>query len=510
MLSYLCGKPIVTLSLIKQLAGETAIYGTSSILSRLLHYVILTPFFTRVFLPAEYGVVSDMYAWAALLMVLFTYRMETAFFRFGNQAKDMEKSFSTASISLLASTLVLTTLFVLAAPSIASWLKYPEHPEYVIWFAFIIAFDALAAIPFARLRLENRPIRFAVVKTLNILVNIFFIFFFLKWCPALIEQGWESLEWAYRAENQITYVFIANFLASAAVLLFLAPLYRKVNLKFDKALWRRMAVYAAPLVVVGVAGVINQLIGIPMIKELASDDLEYNKSLMGTYSAAAKLAVLMNLFTQAFNYAAEPFFFRNASRSDKGQVYAQVGQAFALVGSLVFLGIMLYLDILKYFLGADFRDGLGVVPYLLIAYLFLGLYYNFSIWYKLADRTIIGGVIATIGAAITLALNYILIPEIGYYGPAWAALACYGFMAVASYWTGKRNYPIPYPMGKIATYILSAVLVYMLNVYLYQQISPGMLGSLLINTGFMLAWLAGILLLERKKLMAILRRRRPS
>jgi len=496
LLSTFASKSRKNLSLLKKLAGETAIYGTSSILSRLRHYVILTPFLTRIFVQEEYGVVSDMYAWAALLMVLFTYRMETAFFRFGSQADDMEKSFSTASISLLGSTTVLTALFVLAAQPLANWLKYPAHPEYVIWFAFIIAFDALAAIPFARLRLENRPIRFAVVKTLNILINIFFIFCFLQWCPALIERGWSGLERFYQADSRITYVFIANFLASGSVLLLLLPLYRKVNFKFDAALWKRMAIYAAPLVIVGIAGVINQLIGIPMLKVLASDDLDYNIALMGVYGAAAKLAVLMNLFTQAFNYAAEPFFFRNAARSDKAAIYAQVGQAFALVGSLAFLGIMLYMDILQYFLGEDFREGLGVVPYLLIAYLLLGLYYNFSIWYKLADRTIIGGFIATFGAIITLGLNFLLIPRVGIYGPAWAAVACYGFMAAASYWTGKRYYPIPYPMGKIAGYIFSAILVYGFSWWLNGQLSLSLWPSLTVNTVLLAVWVGGIIWVE--------------
>ena len=329
------------MSLLKKLAGETAIYGTSSILSRLLHYVILTPYFTRVFMQGEYGVVSDMYTWAALLLVLFTYRLETAFFRFGSRDEDMERSFSTASISLLASTVVLTLLFIWCAQPIADWLKYPQHPEYVIWFAFIIAFDALAAIPFARLRLENRPIRFAVIKTLNIVINIFFIFLFLEVWPWLLNHGWNVLESFYRPENRITYVFISNCLASGTVLLLLSPLYFRLRLRLDSELWSRMIIYAAPLVIVGVAGVINQLIGIPMLKELASADLAYNKRMMGIYSAASKLAVLMNLFTQAFNYAAEPFFFKNADRPDKDKVYAQVGQAFALVGSIVFLGIML-------------------------------------------------------------------------------------------------------------------------------------------------------------------------
>ena len=494
------------LSLLKKLAGETAIYGVSSILSRLLHYVILTPFFTRIFLQGEYGVVSDMYTWAALLLVIFTYRMETAFFRFGSVNDDMERSFSTASISLLVSTVVLAALFVASAQPIANWLKYPDHSEYVIWFAFIIAFDALAAIPFARLRLENKPIRFALIKTLNILINIFFLFFFLEWCPALIDSGWQWLENIYDADNRITYVFISNFIASGVVLLMLSPLYLKIRFRFDKVLWKRMVVYAAPLIIVGIAGVINQLIGIPMIKELASDDLEYNKNLMGIYSAAAKLAVLMNLFTQAFNYAAEPFFFRNAAREDKEIIYAQVGQAFTLVGSLAFLAIMLYLDVIQYFLGADFRGGLGIVPYLLMAYLFLGLYYNFSIWYKLADRTIIGGIIATIGAVITLSLNYILIPQISYFGPAWSAVACYGFMALASYWTGKKYYPIPYPMGRMIIYILSAIGIYAASVGIHMQLELTLIPTLIINTLFLLIWLTGIGVLEKKQLKRILQK----
>lgn len=480
------------MSLLKQLAGETAIYGVSSILSRLLHYVILTPYLTRVFLPAEYGIVSDLYAWIALLMVFFTYRMETAFFRFGNRTEDLERTFSTASLSLIVSTVLLATVFIGTAPSIAALLRYPEHPEYIVWFTLIIVLDTLAAIPFARLRLDNRPIRFAIIKTSGILVNIFFIFFFLDWAPALAEQSWDVFSFVLRAETRITYVFVANALASGAVLLLLSPLYLRLRWQFDTHLWRRMLRYAGPLIVVGVAGIINQLVGVPLLKELASDDLRYNQRLMGMYAAAAKLAVLMNLFTQAFNYAAEPFFFRNAHRQDKDQVYAQVGQAFALVGSLAFLGIMLYLDVVQYFLGEDFREGLGVVPFLLLAYLLLGLYYNFSIWYKLADRTAIGGYIATGGALITLSLNAALIPVVGYYGPAWAALACYAFMAVASYWTGQRYYPIAYPVGRMAGYVVSAVAVYGVAFALQLWLSWPLLPMLLLNTGLLAVWVGGV------------------
>ena len=487
------------MSLLKKLAGETAIYGLSSILSRVLNFVILTPYFTRVFLQNEYGAVSDLYSWVALLMVLFTYRMETAFFRYGSEENNLEKSFSTASISLLASTIVFVLLLVLFAQPLAGWLRYPEHPEYVILFAFIIGFDTLAAIPFARLRLENRPVRFAIIKILQIVVNIIFIFFFLELCPLLIERGWTSLEAIYFPENRIVYVFAANLIASAVVIILLLPAYFRIKLRFDPELWRKMIIYGMPLIIAGIAGIINQLIGVPLIKELLSDDIAYNLSQAGVYAAAAKLAVLMNLFTQAFNYAAEPFFFKSAHRSDSDHIYAQVGQAFSLVGSLAFLGIMLYLEVIQFYLGKEFREGLGVVPILLIAYLFLGLYYNFSIWYKLADRTIIGGYIALGGATITITMNVLLIPNpsVGYYAPAWAALTCYLFMALASYFTGQRYYPIHYPIKKMFLYILSAIGVYLISEYLRPMVNHHTVLLLSVNTALLLVYIFFIYQLEK-------------
>lgn len=497
-------------NLLKKLAGETAIYGTSSILSRLLHFVILTPFLTYYFTKQEYGVVTDLYAWAALLLVIFTYRMETAFFRFGSKAADLERSFSTAAISLFTSTTVLTALFLIFAPEIADWLHYPDHPEYVRWFALIIAFDALAAIPFARLRLENRPIRFALIKTLNILVNILFIFFFLKACPWLIDNGYEWGNWFYDPEQEIGYVFLSNLLASGTVLIMLIPLLFKAKWTFDNGLWKRMLTYAAPLIVVGIAGIVNQFVGIPLLKELASDDVDYNIAQVGLYGAAAKLAVLMNLFTQAFNYAAEPFFFRNATRDDKSTLYAQVGQGFTLVGCLAFIGIMLYMDVIQYYLGEDLRGGLAVVPFLLMAYLFLGLYYNFSIWYKLADRTIIGGYIATVGSVITIGLNLWLIPTYGFIAPGIAALACYSFMATASYLTGQRYYPIHYPIGRMGLYILGALITYGLSMLLQTAYAPGFLAGLALNTVLLLGYLSFLSVLERKGLKRVLKQLRKS
>ncbi len=482
------------MSLLKKLAGETAIYGSSSILSRLLNYFILVPFFTRAFSPGEYGIVSDLYAWTALLMVIYTYRFETTFFRFGSQEGALQRTFSTASLSLLGTTVLFTGLLIALSPGIAQALSYPENPDYVVWFALILAFDTLSAIPFARLRLENRPIRFAILKTLSILINIAFIFFFLKLCPYLLDQGWAWVGKLYDPDRRVAYVFISNLLASGAILLLLSPVYFRIRLVFDGALWRRMFRYAAPLIIAGVAGIINQLVGIPLIKELASDDVDYNLQLVGLYGAAAKLAVLMNLFTQAFNYAAEPFFFKNAAQQEGSvEIYAQIARAFTLVGSFAFLGIMLYLDLIQFFLGREFRSALGVVPLLLLAYLFLGLFYNFSIWYKLADRTVIGGYIAVGGAAITLGLNFLLIPRIGYFGPAWAALACYFFMAAASYWTGQRQYPIPYPVPQLALYVGSAVAAYGLSVVVRPYLG-GELGWILgVNSLILLGWVGSVL-----------------
>jgi O-antigen/teichoic acid export membrane protein len=451
------------MSLLRKLAGETAIYGISSILSRLLNYVILTPYFTRIFLREEYGEISILFTYAAILMVVFTYRMETAFFRFGSREDGIDRAFTTASVSLVVSTLGLFLLGWLFLEPIAAWVNYESNPWYILLVVGIIALDALAAIPYARLRLENRPIRFAIAKTLHIVVNILFILFFLELLPSWSETSVPAwMDW-YRSEDRVAYVFVANLLASAVLVAFLSPAYWRVKWVFDRQLWRKMLVYAGPLVIVGLAAVINQLIALPLMENLLPGTLEENRAQTGVYSAAAKIAVLMNLFIQAFNYAAEPFFFNNATRDNAKTIYADVGRAFALVGSTVFLGILLYLDLVQFILGADYRAGLGVVPLLLLAYFFLGLYYNFSIWYKLADKTKIGAYISVGGVLITLLLNVLLIPLLGYYGAAIGALACYAFMALASYWTGRRYYPVPYATIKIGGYIGLAIGCYLLS-----------------------------------------------
>lgn len=447
------------MSVLKKLAGETAIYGLSSILTRLVNWILLTPYFTRrafADAPGEYGQINDLYFWIALLLVFTTYRMETAFFRFGRQKEDLHRAFSTASVSLLLTTAAFVLLASLFLQPIAGALHYEGRPDYILWFVLIVAADTLTAIPFARLRLESRPLRFAFIKIAGIAINIAFIFFFLELLPMLAGRGYGWAQNMWNSDNKVAYVFIANLLASALVLLYFLPQYvRAFAGGFDKKLWRQMLAYGLPLVPAGIAAIINQLVGVPMIKSLASNDLQNNLALAGIFAAATKFAVMMNLFTQAYNYAAEPFFFRHSGTSNDKKVYGQAALAFTLVGCMALLGIVFYMDIIQHLLGKNYREALGVVPILLLANLFLGLYYNFSIWFKLADRTQFGSYIAIIGMGITLAINFWLIPrpELSYYAPAWASLACYGFMALAAWHTGQKHYPIPYPVVRMGLYI---------------------------------------------------------
>ncbi len=405
------------MSLLKKLAGETAIYGGATILSHLLNFIIITPYLTRIFSGerAEYGIHGLMYAYAGLLMVLLTYGMETAFFRFGRQQEDRERAFSTASISLLSSTVFFGALMFAFAPEIAGLLTKRSDSAYVFYFTLILGFDVLCAIPFARLRMENRPMRFAMLKVVNVAVNAVLILFFLEILPWIGKEN-AVFQGLYIPDHELHYVFIANLLASLVTFIMLLPYLRKINWQFDRALWYKMMGYALPLVVVGLSGMINQLADRFFIKALLPGNLEENLDQLGVYNACIKIAVLMNLFTQAFKYAAEPFFFNHADRSDARSLYAQIGQAFTLVGAVAFLGIQLYLDYIQYLIGSDYREGLGIVPITLMAYLFLGIYYNFSAWYKLTDQTHIGAYISVGGAVVTIILNVLLLPRMAMRG----------------------------------------------------------------------------------------------
>ncbi len=466
---------------VKKLAGETALYGLSSIVGRLLN-VLLVPFYTRILTStAEYGVVIDLYALSAFVMVVLSYRMESAFFRFGTPPEDRERAYSTAMWSLLATTaLVVAVLLIFAAP-IAGALRYPEHPEYVRWFALILGLDCLAELPFARLRMEQRPLRFAAIRLTNIGTNIGMNLFWLVFCPWASQHGHEWVRTVWSPDNPVGYIFLSNLIASALTLLLLSNQLRRVRALFDAQLWRRMVAYAAPLIVVSFAGIVDEMFSRAMLKYLLPGSVEENLAQVGIFGANYKLAALISLFTQAYRYAAEPFFFRNAQTDNALQNQARVTQWFTAAAVAGMLGILLFLDVVKYFIAPQYWSGLHVVPVLLMANVFLGIYYNFSAWYRLKDRTDLGAWISVAGAALTVGLNLWLIPRFGYTGAAWVTLLCYAFMCVATWYTGRHHYPVPYPLGRMAAYIAGAWALYALSQALKWTLPLPMAGHLVIG-----------------------------
>jgi len=451
------------MSLIKKLAGETALYGLSSIVGRLLN-MLLVPFYTRVLATTnEYGAVIDLYATSAFLMVLFSYRMESAFFRYGTPVADREKTYSTGMLSLLTSTgLIVAGLLIFAQP-VANALEYPAHPEYVRWFALILAFDCLAELPFARLRLEQRPRRFVAIKLINITVNIGMNLFWLVFCPWAAQNGMDWVHSVWSPGLGVGYIFLSNLIASLVTLLLLAPQLRQIRPQFDRIMWRQMMIYAAPLIIVSFAGIVDEMFSRSMLKYLLPGTPQENLAEVGIFGANYKLAALITLFTQAYRYAAEPFFFRHAGDNDALRTQAEVTKWFTVAAAAGMLGILLFLDVVKYFIGTKYHSGLHVVPVLLMANLLLGVYYNFSIWYRLKDRTMLGAWISIAGAAITVILNLILIPRFGYTGAAWVTLTCYAFMSWATWFTGKKHYPVPYPLGRMASYVAAVLVLFALS-----------------------------------------------
>lgn len=459
------------MSLIKKLAGETALYGLSSIVGRLLS-MLLVPLYTRVLATTnEYGVVIDLYATTAFVMVLFSYRMESAFFRFGTPQEDREKAFSTGMLSMFATTGVIVFLLLFFAQPIADVLEYPQYPEYVRWFALILAFDCLAELPFARLRLEQRPRRFVAIKLTNIAVYIGMNLFWLVFCPWAAKNGMNWVNAVWSPGLGVGYIFLSNLIASSVTLLLLLPQFRTIRWNFDKALWTKMMAYAAPLIIVSFAGIVDEMFSRSMLKYLLPGTPQENLADVGIFGANYKLAALITLFTQAYRYAAEPFFFRHAADKDALRTQAEVTKWFTIAAAIGMLGILLFLDIVKYFIDPKYHSGLHVVPVLLMANLLLGIYYNFSIWYRLKDRTMLGAWIAIAGAVITIVLNLVLIPHFGYTGAAWVTLSCYAFMSWATWFTGKKHYPVPYPLRRMALYVAVVWMIFALGNWLEPMLS---------------------------------------
>jgi len=450
---------------LKKLAGQTAIYGLPSIVGRLLNY-LLVPLHTGVFQPERFGVITEMYAYVAFLVVILTYGMETSFFRFHSRSgQNQQQVYSTTLISLIFSTVAFWLLTTFFAQPIASLINYPNNSEFVVWFAFIVGMDAISSIPMARLRVEGKASRFALINFANILVNIGLNLFWLGYCIPAHRAGETNflLEYFYSDEIQVGYVFIANLIASGVKLLLLSPYFFKIKAKFKSSLLKQMLIYGSPLLISSIAIIVNESADKIMLKWLLLEEVgtEAATRQVGIYGACYKLSIVISLFIQAFRYAAEPFFFKSEQETNAKAVYAKVMNYFVIVCATIFLGVMFFIDLLKYFIADEaYWVGLDVVPVLLFANIFLGIFYNLSVWYKLSGKTQFGAYIASFGALITIVLNYLLIPKIGYMGSAWATLICYGSMVFLSFAIGRRYYKVPYQWPKLILYLFVALLLY--------------------------------------------------
>jgi O-antigen/teichoic acid export membrane protein len=460
---------------IKQLLGQTAVYGLSSIVGRLLNY-LLVPLYTAVFAnPSDYGVVSELYAWVAFLVVLLTFGMETSFFRFLQDKEDKEKVFVNSFLTVIGINVLFFAVLLFFNQNIADLMLYSDHNEYIILLGAIVCIDAVTALPLAKLRAENKAFKFAGIQMSSIAVNILLnlVFMLGLFDPARPEEG-------------VLFILFANLFASLVKPILLYKHFLHLRFNFDKTLAKEMLWYAFPLVIAGFAGIINETLDRILLKHILYDgstqvSLKIAEAQVGIYSACYKLAMLVTILLQAYRYAAEPFFFAQLKNQDKNKVYAKVMNVFIAMVCLVFLVVSLNIDFFKLFIRNEaYYVGLKVVPILLLANVFLGIYYNQSIWYKLSGQTKFGAYIAIGGASLTVILNVVFIPLYGYMASAWATLIVYGAQMIASYLLGQKHYPIAYNLRKFALYLVGALLVYFIASF--ELFSAGIMKTIFNNT----------------------------
>lgn len=452
---------------IKSLVKDTAIYGLSSIVGRFLNWC-LTPLYTGVFDQSEYGVVTLMYAVVALALIILTYGMETGFFRFANHErwKDPMQVYSTAMASLAVSSAAFVALVFAFASPLSQAMHCAGRESFVTVMAACVAIDAFTALPFSYLRFRSRAVRFAVIRLTGIAINIGLNLFFILCCPWLMVHAPGTVDWFYSPEYGVGYIFVANLISSAATLLLLVPDFTGFRWRFNSELWRMMLVYSAPLLVLGVAGIMNQTLDkiiFPLLYKQPDAMAQ-----LGIYGANYKIAIVMVMFTQAFRFAYEPFIFsknKEARAKDSNRVYSLVMRYFIIAALGVFLGVMFYLDILRYFINPKYFSGLRIVPIVMAGEVFFGVFFNLSVWYKLTDKTVWGMWLSLLGLAVTVTLNVALVPRFGYMGSAWAAFGCYGVMMVVSYFVGQKHRPINYHLGALAVYLAIFAVLYVVGVY---------------------------------------------
>jgi O-antigen/teichoic acid export membrane protein len=471
---------------VRRLAGQTVIYGVGTMVPRFLNYVVLTPLYTYTLQTrADYGVIVELYAWMVLLLVALTYGMETGFFRFSQKASDLKKTYGTALTSLFITSslfILFTNLFI---NDVAAFFNYRENTSYIRLFTAIVAVDAFCAIPFAKLRRDERPLLFSAIKIANVVITVSTIVFLIKIAPGMYERGNKFVLSFYDPDYLIGYVFLGNLIGSTATLIMLLPVILKVKPSFSWSTWKRMINYSLPLLIAGIAGTINDVVDKILLRRLAegSDGLD----LVGEYGGGYKIAVLMSLFVQMFRFAAEPFFFEKAGKSDAKETYAFVMKHFVISALVLFLALNLFIPVVQYFVGPIFRESIIVVPIVSFAYLLYGIYLNLSVWYKINDMTRYGAYFTFSGAVITILINVFLIPVYGYMASAWAHVACYMAMVTLSWSAGRKFYRINYEVGKILFYTVIAIAIVVFSLLIEWKSTVLELGvNLLLISAFIL------------------------
>lgn len=466
---------------IRSLAKDTAVYGMSSIIGRFLNWC-LVPLYVYLFPTEEYGIVSYLYSFTAVALVILNYGMETGFFRFANKEKDPDRVYTTALLSVGTTSvlfIVLTTVFI---HPLSEAMLLPGKWLFVWLLAVTVAADAFSNIPFAYLRFKNKALRFAGIKMLNVALNISLNLFFLLLCPWLRVHCPGLISWFYDsaggASFGIGWIFVSNLMSSVIILLMLLPELTGRRYSFSFILLRRMLSYSWPLLILGVAGILSQNMGQMIIPYLFKGSEEAARAMVGIYGANIKIAIVMVMFTQAFRYAYEPFIFAQASGSGDGKrgAYCDAMKYFVIFGLFIFLGVMFYLPVLKYFVSPSYWPGLKVVPVMMLAELCFGVFFNLSLWYKLTDRTRWGMYLSLLCFALMLGFNLWLVPAIGipdgYMGSAWSALISYFTVMAVSYFLGRRYYPLPYQLGRMACYLILATVLYAAGFYMEGRMHP--------------------------------------
>jgi O-antigen/teichoic acid export membrane protein len=496
------------MSVLKKFLGQTAIYGISTVFSRLFNF-ILTPLFTRAYASATYGIFTKMYAYSSMINAVLAFGMESTYFRYLNKHEDQKQEVYNNSFLCIAfiSTLFLISGFVFINPISAYLSADPEqladYRIYVQLFIGILFLDAICVIPFAKLRAEDRAFKYSVVKFLNIGSFVGFNLVFIYLIPAIIKHDWPMAGWlvSWYREKWIGYVFVSNLIASLVTLLMLIPEFLKLQLRFDKVLFAKMFSYSWPILVANLSFIVNENLDKIVLSELLPKDIADKQ--VGIYGAVCKIAVFMSIFVTAFRLGAEPFFFSYAKNANAKKTYAIILHYFVIALAVLFVALIANIEILKYFISrdkahvAEYWVGLPAVPYLLFGYVCLGIYMNLSIWYRLSDQTRFGLYISIIGAIITIVLNFVLIPKYSYMGSAWVSMLAYFVMMVISYVLGQKHYPIPYDLKRILAYLLISVLLVVLSFWGFNR-------NIYIGNAMLIVFIAGIYYFEKDQLKTIL------